>query len=99
MSTGLQLFNQSGALTFDSTRYGGVFVDYRVVTQGTSGSVSFPLFNGRTMFLMIVYAGLTNVASGWNNATITAPGGVPTFNWNYPAASGGNDLHYLLYVK
>lgn len=99
MSYGLEIYSDDGARIFDSSRYGGVFVEYWSVTQGTSGTRTFPKFDGRTLFAMVAYAGLINVATAWNCWSITHPSGVPTLTWNYPAASGGVSLNLLLFVR
>lgn len=96
---GLELYSENGARTFDSSRYGGVFVGHWSVTQGTSGSQTFPNFSGRTLFAMVAYAGLINVATAWNCWTISHPGGMPTLTWSYPAASGGVPLNLLLFIR
>ncbi|WP_157603812.1 hypothetical protein [Rhizobacter sp. Root1221] len=99
MAHGLTLYSSTGALTFDSSRYGGVFVEFISFTQGTSGTKTYPAFTGRTLFAMVAYAGQINVATAWNSWTISHPSGVPTLTWNYPAASGGVPVNLILFVR
>lgn len=99
MSYGLELYSSTGTKTFDSTRYGGVFVDFVTMTQGTSGSRTYPAFTGLTLFAMIAFDGLTNVATAWDCWTISHPSGVPTLTWNYAAASGGVPVNLILFVR
>lgn len=99
MNYGLQVFNEVGIKTFDPSRLGGVFVEFVTITQGTTGSRTYPTFNGRTLFGMHYYNGLTNTATAWSCWTISHPSGVPTLSWNYPAASGGVAVELILFVR
>ena len=53
MPAGLQIFDASGNLRFDSTTAkGGVFVDSAVFAPGASGLLSFPDYVGATAILV-----------------------------------------------
>lgn len=55
MAYGIQVFDASGALSWDSTTVvGGVVADYREYLAGTSGVLLYPDFAGRTVFLIPV---------------------------------------------
>ena len=99
MSYGLELYSATGIKTFDSSRYGGVFVEFVRITQGTSGSKTYPAFMGRTLFAMNFYEGLNNTLNAWTCWSISHPGGMPTMTWNYAPASGGVPVNLILFVK
>ena len=99
MSYGLQVLSPSGNVIFDATRIGGVFVEFVTISQGTSGSRTYPAFAGRTLFASNHYSGLTNLNTAWNVWSISHPSGMPTLTWSYPAASGGLDIYLILFVR
>lgn len=53
MPAGLQIYDSSGNLRFDSTTAkGGVFVDSMIFAPGSSGVLTFPDFAGATPLVM-----------------------------------------------
>ncbi len=90
MGSGLQIFNQQGQLTFDSSlASGGVCLDIVLLPGGTS-TYSFPYApQGRTPF--IIYGG-GFVNEPWSYST---PDGVPTFTFT----SGGSGVTVGMYLK
>jgi hypothetical protein len=99
VSYGLQVLAANGTAAFDGSRLGGVFMEMLTLTQGTSGSRSYPDFTGRTLVVSIHYASLTNQAVAYNVWSISYPSGVPTLTWNYPTASGGPNVYLQVFIK
>jgi hypothetical protein len=62
VSFGLQSFDASGNLIFDSTTaVGGVVADYRTYGPSESATLTYPSFPGATAFLVFLYPNTTTV--------------------------------------
>lgn len=87
MSYGLQIFNSSGTVTFDTTTAAvGCLAEVVRITGGTSQTKTYPAFAGRTIFVLNmdgsdVFSTSIDYALGYPRAVI--PAGFTGFNYTY----------------
>lgn len=78
MSYGLQAFDASGALMWDSsTVNGGVSIDYQEVASAATGTFTYPALAGRTPFITTIFDAPTgsivvDTALGYPRVTVSA---------------------------
>ena len=82
MSYGLSLAGPGGVPTFNSGRFGGLFLDFVSMPNGTSGQRTYPAFAGRTLVVMPIFNSTLNRTDAYFKWSISYAFGIPTFTWD-----------------
>lgn len=102
MSFGLQVFNASGICTFDTSAYGGVFVESFDVTAGTGTVVkTYPGQAGFTLMFGVM-SPATTVGSDSTTTNITAAYGTVDYSLGYPRLTitrGARACTIVVFIK
>ena len=102
MSFGIQIFNEAGVRTFDSTTYGGLFLESFDVTAGTGTVVkTYPSQAGYTMMFGVL-SPETSIGSDSTTTNITAAYGSVDYSLGYPRLTitrGARACTIVVFIK